>query len=128
MQPEVKMTNEDWKEGDDVEVDMSYEALPTIPEVDFTRSSWSDGCESRRRIVEEALDNLAETAQNFEDRKKGSKPKTATKLSLTSLAKLTAKPLKAALQKITHWFLGSNSFIPGFEDGLLESKQATRKT
>ena len=25
MQPEVKMTNEDWKEGDDVHVEMSYE-------------------------------------------------------------------------------------------------------
>ena len=34
-QPEMKMTNENWKEGDDVEVEMSYEALPVIPEVDF---------------------------------------------------------------------------------------------
>ena len=31
MQPDVKMTNEDWKEGDDVEVTMTYEALPTLP-------------------------------------------------------------------------------------------------
>ena len=35
MQPDVKMTNEDWKEGDDVEVSLSYEALPEIPEVDL---------------------------------------------------------------------------------------------
>ena len=35
MQPAVKMTNEDWKEGDDVNVEMTYEALPTIPEVDM---------------------------------------------------------------------------------------------
>ena len=35
MQPEVKMTNEDWKEGDDVQVEMSYEKLPEIPEVDL---------------------------------------------------------------------------------------------
>ena len=35
MQPQVKMTNDDWKEGDDVEVEMSYEALPEIPEVDM---------------------------------------------------------------------------------------------
>jgi len=35
MQPEVKMTNEDWKEGEDVLVDMSYEALPAIPELDL---------------------------------------------------------------------------------------------
>ena len=36
MQPEIKMTNEDWKEGDDIEVSMSYEALPDIPDVDFS--------------------------------------------------------------------------------------------
>mgnify|MGYP000188635952 CR=1 FL=1 len=37
MQPEVKMTNEDWKEGDDIEVEMSYEALPEIPGVSAGR-------------------------------------------------------------------------------------------
>jgi trigger factor len=42
MQPEVKMVNEDWKEGDDVVVEMSYEKLPEIPEVDYkSASSWS---------------------------------------------------------------------------------------
>jgi trigger factor len=35
MQPEVKMVNEDWKEGDDVVVAMSYEKLPEIPEIDY---------------------------------------------------------------------------------------------
>ncbi len=39
LQPEVKMTNEDWKEGDDVHVEMSYEALPEIPEVDLSAIS-----------------------------------------------------------------------------------------
>ncbi|MEP6445790.1 MAG: trigger factor family protein, partial [Hyphomicrobiales bacterium] len=37
MQPDVKMTNEDWKEGDDVNVEMSYEALPDIPEADLSK-------------------------------------------------------------------------------------------
>jgi trigger factor len=41
MQPEVKMVNEDWKEGDDVVVSMSYEKLPEIPESTTSRSSWS---------------------------------------------------------------------------------------
>src|SRR6056297_1424612 len=36
LQPEVKMTNEDWKEGDDVHVEMNYEKLPEIPEVDLS--------------------------------------------------------------------------------------------
>ena len=35
LQPEVKMTNEDWQEGQDVEVSMTYETLPQVPEVAF---------------------------------------------------------------------------------------------
>ena len=35
LQPDVKMSNEDWKEGEDVHVDLKYEALPKIPELDF---------------------------------------------------------------------------------------------
>ena len=36
LQPKVEMTNQEgWKEGDDVEVSMSYEALPDIPEVEL---------------------------------------------------------------------------------------------
>ena len=30
-QPEMKMTNENWKDGDDVEVSVSYECLPVVP-------------------------------------------------------------------------------------------------
>ena len=38
MQPKVEMKNQEgWKEGDDVEVSMSYEALPAIPEVDYSK-------------------------------------------------------------------------------------------
>ena len=75
-QPEVKMTNEDWTQGDDVLVEMNYEALPDIPETDLS------GVKLDRLVVEpddaavqEALDSLAENAQSFEDRKKGSKAK-----------------------------------------------------
>ncbi|MGR3372975.1 MAG: trigger factor, partial [Pseudooceanicola nanhaiensis] len=37
LQPNVQMKDgETWKEGDDVVVDMTYEALPEIPEVDLS--------------------------------------------------------------------------------------------
>ncbi|MGL5011460.1 MAG: trigger factor, partial [Paracoccaceae bacterium] len=38
LQPEVKMVNgESWSEGQDVVVEMSYEALPPIPDVDASK-------------------------------------------------------------------------------------------
>jgi trigger factor len=71
MQPEVKMTNEDWKEGDDVEVEMSYEALPEIPDVDLSKIKLERlVVKTEDKAVDEALKNLAESAPSFEDRKR----------------------------------------------------------
>ena len=47
LQPEVKMTNEDWKEGDDVSsFPWPTKQLPEIPEVDLTigPETGEDGC------------------------------------------------------------------------------------
>ena len=72
LQPEVKMTNEDWKEGEDVEVSMTYEALPQVPEVAFGEIKLEKlVAEIDDAAVDEALENLAESAKDFEDRKKG---------------------------------------------------------
>ena len=37
MQPDIKMVNKDWKEGDDMNVAIEYEKLPDIPETDFSK-------------------------------------------------------------------------------------------
>ncbi|MGB0960768.1 MAG: trigger factor, partial [Halocynthiibacter sp.] len=89
MQPDVKMTNEDWKEGDDVEVAMSYENLPEIPEADLS------GIKLEKLVVkpadadvDDALNNLAETAQNFKSRRKGSKAKDGDQVVINFLGKV----------------------------------------
>ena len=76
LQPEVKMTNEDWKEGQDVEVSMTYEALPQVPEVALGEITLEKlVAEIEDAAVDEALANLAASAKDFEDRKKGAKAK-----------------------------------------------------
>jgi trigger factor len=63
-QPEMKMTNADWKEGDDVEVDVSYEKLPDINAVDFAKIKLERlVVKADEASVKEALDNLAESPQ-----------------------------------------------------------------
>ena len=72
LQPEVKMTNEDWKEGQDVEVSMTYEALPQVPEVALAEIELEKlVAEIDDAAVDEALTNLAASAKDYEDRKKG---------------------------------------------------------
>ncbi|MDE3028837.1 MAG: trigger factor, partial [Paracoccaceae bacterium] len=70
LQPEVKMVNGDtWTEGQDVVVEMTYEALPAIPEVDASKVSVEKlVVKADDAAVEEALKDLASNAQDFEDR------------------------------------------------------------
>ncbi|MCU9838068.1 trigger factor [Ruegeria sp. WL0004] len=128
LQPEVKMTNEDWKEGDDVEVSMSYEALPAIPEVDLSDISLEKlVVKADDAAIEEALGNLAETAQDFKSRKKGSKAKDGDQVVIDFLGKVDGEAFDGGSAEDYPLVLGSNSFIPGFEDQLVGVKAGEEK-
>ena len=123
MQPEVKMTNEDWKEGDDVEVSMSYEALPEIPEVAVDKIKLERlVVEAEDSAVDEALTNLAESAPDYADRKKGSKAKDGDQITLDFLGKVDGVAFDGGAAEDYPLVLGSNSFIPGFEEQLVGTK------
>ncbi|MBV7379320.1 trigger factor [Maritimibacter dapengensis] len=128
MQPEVKMTNEDWKEGDDVEVEMSYEALPEIPEVDLTSLKLERlVVKASDEEVDDALKSLAENAQNFEDRKKGSKAKDGDQVVLDFVGKVDGEAFDGGSAEDFPLVLGSGQFIPGFEEQLVGVKADEEK-
>ena len=128
MQPKVEMTNEDWKEGDDVEVAMSYEALPEIPDFDAAKIKHeklvvkADGA-----AVDEALGNLAETAVDFADRKKTAKAKKADQVVIDFLGKVDGEAFDGGAAEDFPLVLGSGQFIPGFEDQLIGVKTGDEK-
>ncbi|NNE51084.1 MAG: trigger factor [Sulfitobacter sp.] len=128
MQPEVKMTNEDWKEGDDVEVQMTYEALPEIPEVDMSAVKLERlVVKADDAAIDEALKNLAETAQDFKARKKGSKAKDGDQVVLDFVGKVDGEAFEGGSAEDYPLVLGSNSFIPGFEEQLVGAKAGDEK-
>ena len=128
MQPEMKMTNEDWKEGDDVVVSVSYEALPEIPEVDYSKIKLEKlVVKADDASVDEALGSLAETAQNFEDRKKGSKAKDGDQVVFDFLGKVDGEAFEGGAAEGHALVLGSGQFIPGFEEGLVGVKAGEEK-
>jgi len=128
MQPAVTMTNENWKEGDDVEVAVSYETLPAVPEVDFSAISLTRlTVTADDASIQEALDNLASTAQNFEDRKKGSKAKDGDQVVIDFVGKVDGEAFEGGSAEDYPLVLGSNSFIPGFEAGLIGVKAGEEK-
>ena len=123
MQPAVKMTNDDWKEGDNIHVEMSYEALPTIPEVDLKKIKLEKMiAKADEASVDEALANLAETAQDFADRKKGTKSKDSDQVTIDFFGKVDDEAFEGGAAEDYPLVLGSNSFIPGFEAQLVGLK------
>ena len=128
LQPDVKMTNEDWKEGDDVHVDLTYEALPTIPEVDLKSINLEKlVAKADDAAVDEALEKLAETSPNFKDRRKGSKAKSGDQVVFDFLGKVDGEAFEGGSAEDYPLVLGSNSFIPGFEDQLIGAKAGEDK-
>ncbi len=122
-QPQMKMTNEDWKEGDDVKVEVSYEKLPEVPETDFKKIKLERlVVKADDESIQEALDNLASSAKTFEDRKKGSKAKKGDQVVMDFLGKVDGEAFEGGSAEDFPLELGSGSFIPGFEDGLVGVK------
>jgi trigger factor len=124
MQPNIEMKNgESWKEGDDVEVSLTYEALPTIPEVDFSKIKLQKlVVKSDKAAVDEALDNLAASANDFKDRKKGSKAKDGDQVVIDFVGTVGGEAFEGGSSEDYPLVLGSNSFIPGFEAQLVGCK------
>jgi trigger factor len=127
-QPEMKMTNPDWKEGDDVAVDVSYERLPDVPEVDFKAIKLDRmKVEADEESVKEALDNLAASPQavTFEEKKGAAKD--GDQVVFDFVGKVDGEAFEGGTAEDYPLVLGSNSFIPGFEDGLLKVKAGDEK-
>ena len=128
LQPSVKMANQDWKEGDDVVVEVAYEKLPEVPEVDLSKVELTRlVVKAEDSAVEEALANLAETAKTFEDRKKGTKAKDGDQVVIDFVGKVDGEAFEGGSSEDYPLVLGSNSFIPGFEAGLVGVKAGEEK-
>ena len=129
LQPNIEMQNgEKWKEGDDVEVSMTYEALPSIPDVDFSKIKLQKlVVKSDKTAVDEALDNLASSANDFKDRKKGLKAKDGDQVVIDFLGTVDGEAFEGGSSEDYPLVLGSNSFIPGFEEQLIGCKAGDDK-
>ena len=123
LQPDVKMEGgETWKEGQDVVVKMTYEALPPIPEFDAAKIKLDRlSVKSDDASVDEALKNLASSSQSFEDKKKGAKAKDGDQVTIDFKGAVDGVAFEGGAGEDYPLVLGSNSFIPGFEAQLVGS-------
>ncbi|MBL9049296.1 MAG: trigger factor [Tabrizicola sp.] len=124
LQPEVKMVGgETWKEGQDVVVEMTYDALPPIPEVDASKIKLERLIvKADDKAIAEALENLAGSAKSYDDRKKGAKAKDGDQIVIDFKGSVDGELFEGGSAEDYPLVLGSKSFIPGFEDQLIGAK------
>jgi trigger factor len=123
QQPNIKVVNEDFNEGDDLNVEFDYECLPEVPELDFSK------IELERKLVnvedsqvDEALQKLAESSTDYKPRAKTAKAKDADQIVVNFVGTIDGQPFEGGTADDYPLVLGSNSFIPGFEEQLVGAK------
>ena len=126
MQPDVKMTDEEWKPGDDVEVELTYEKLPDIPEFDAKSISVEKLVVTPdEEAVDDALKSLAENAKNFET--KDGTAEDGDQVVIDFKGSIDGEEFEGGAAEDYPLVLGSNSFIPGFEEQLTGVKAGDEK-
>ncbi len=127
MQPDVKMSSEDWKEGDDVVVALNYEALPVIETPDFSGITLEKlVVKADDAAVQEALENLAKNAQTFDD--KDGATEDGDQVTMDFLGKIDGEAFDGGTAEDFPLVLGSGQFIPGFEEQLVGVKAGDEKS
>ncbi|MYA88899.1 MAG: trigger factor [Boseongicola sp. SB0662_bin_57] len=119
MEPKVEMQNQDWKEGDDVELALTYETLPEIPEIDFA------GFELDKLVVQtdeaalnEVLEEFASRVPDYVNRPRSSQAVDGDQLIVDFTCMVDGEVLDEGAGSSVPLVLGLDQFVPGFETPL----------
>ena len=117
-QPEIRITNEKFDEGDDLTIELKYERLPEIPTVDYKAISLERlVCAAEEPAIHEALENLAKSAQNFTTKEGAAVD--GDQVVIDFVGSIGGEVFEGGSGEDFPLVLGSNAFIPGFEAQLV---------
>ncbi len=118
MQPEIEITSFD--EGKDLEYVIKVECLPEIKPVDFSKIKLERLVPTPdEKEVQSALENIAASNKTSAPLKKKRKSKSGDVLVIDFVGSVDGEEFPGGKADAYELELGSNSFIPGFEDQLI---------
>lgn len=127
VQPKVEIVSFD--EGKDLEFTMEFEALPEIGEVDFSAVELVKPVVSVSAAeVEEALGRIAESRKVHEPIEKVRKARKGDILEIDFVGRLDGEEFAGGKGEGYDLELGSDSFIPGFEEQLVGAAPGDKVT
>jgi trigger factor len=123
QQPDVKIVNEDFNEGDDLQISIAYEKLPDVPEVDFAAIELERlAAAVDDDAVQEALANLAASANNYEAREGDPEAAEGDQVVIDFVGRIDGEAFEGGAAEDFPLVIGSDQFIPGFEGQLVGAR------
>ncbi len=127
-QPKMEVLDKDWKEGDDLVIEVEYEALPTFEVLDFSKVKLTKfETKVEKKSIDEALNELASSAADFISKKVNAKSKDKDQVIIDFVGTVDGNEFDGGTANDYPLVLGSNSFIPGFEEQLIGVKSGDSK-
>ncbi len=128
FEPKIELMNKEWKSGDDVKLSIEYECMPKIPDLDLSKFVLENVvAEPDKKSLDEAMNSLRESGIEYMPVKEDRKSKRKDQVTLDFEGFIDGKPFENGSSKDFPLVLGSNSFIPGFEDQLIGVKKNDEK-
>ncbi len=118
MQPKIEITS--FEEGKDLEYTMAVDVMPEIEIGDFSKIKLEQlVTEADEGEVDKTLERMADAYKTSEPVKRKRKAKAGDVVNIDFLGKVDGEEFAGGKAEGYDLELGSNSFIPGFEDQLI---------
>ncbi len=133
-QPEVTVADEEKMPtvlaGDaDLELNMVFEVIPDIEDIDFSKLKLEKiVAEVTDAEVDEALNAIAEQNKDFVPKAEGAALEIGDQATIDFVGKVDGEAFDGGSAEGVPLEIGSNQFIPGFEEQLIGAKAGEEKT
>lgn len=128
-QPDIKIAdNKEYEEGEDLTVELSYDCLPEVPSLDYASVTLErKTVEIDDTSLDEALERLASNSADYEAREDGAEAELNDQVVIDFAGSVDGELFEGGTAEDYPLVLGSNSFIPGFEEQLVGLKTGDAK-
>lgn len=131
MQPEIKLVGEAdeiMNGSSDLIYDVTYEVIPPINLADFSKMKLEKPVvDVDDAQVTEAMERLASSRKDFVARGKTAKAKDGDRVKIDFIGRIDGEAFEGGAGEGFDLELGSNQFIPGFEEQLVGCKAGDKK-
>jgi len=107
----------------DLTFKISFEVVPTFETYDFSKAKLERPvAEVDDKEIDQALERMADQQKEFEPREGDSPAEKGDRVQIDFVGKVDGEPFDGGAAEDAYLEIGSNSYIPGFEDQLIGAK------